>query len=145
MGKRKRQKGESEAGATAPAFANPFAGLATLRDALPPASEPAEPATAGSAGAIARPADVPPPMASELGACGKIVVRREKKGRAGKTVTRIDGLPLAELPALAKRMKSALGCGATIEGPSVVLLGSLVERAAAWLAAQGAKRVVSSP
>lgn len=145
MGKRKRDKSESDVATTAPAFSNPFAGLAALRDGLPPASEPAEPATAGSAGAIARPADVPPPMGSELGACGKIVVRREKKGRAGKTVTRIDGLPTAELPALAKRLKSALGCGATVEGPSLLLLGSLVERAAAWLVAQGAKRVVSNP
>ncbi len=41
-------------------------------------------------------------------------------------------------------MKSALGCGAVVEGEDVVLLGSLVERAADWLEGQGAKRVVRS-
>ena len=39
-------------------------------------------------------------------------------------------------------MKKALGCGATVEDGSVVLLGDLAERARDWLAARGAKRIV---
>jgi translation initiation factor 1 len=66
----------------------------------------------------------------------------EKKGRRGKTVTRIAGLPQRDLNALAVEMKKALGCGAMVEESEVVLQGSLVERAAAWLSKQGAKQVV---
>ncbi len=72
----------------------------------------------------------------------KLVVRRETKGRGGKTVTRIGGLPPEHLEDLAARMKKALGCGAVVEGADVLLLGSLVPRAAAWLRAEGATRVV---
>jgi translation initiation factor 1 len=72
----------------------------------------------------------------------KLVVRRETKGRGGKTVTRISGLPPEHLEDLAARMKKALGCGAVVEGAELLLLGSLVPRAAAWLRAEGATRVV---
>jgi hypothetical protein len=43
---------------------------------------------------------------------------------------------------LARDLKKALGCGATVEDGSVVLLGDLAERARDWLAARGAKRIV---
>lgn len=112
---------------------NPFAALA------PPSSSPApreprepsapEPASEGAVGS---------PFAS------KVVVRREKKGRGGKTVTRISGVGPAHRDALAARMKKALGCGAQVEGEDVVLLGALVDRAAEWLEAEGARRVVRS-
>lgn len=91
-----------------------------------------------------RPATVEP-SAEPLRLTDKIVVRRETKGRGGKTVTRIRGLPAAHREALADRMKRALGCGASLDGEDVLLHGSLVERAADWLAAQGATRVVRSP
>ncbi|MCA9575618.1 MAG: translation initiation factor [Sandaracinaceae bacterium] len=73
---------------------------------------------------------------------GKLVLQREKKGRGGKTVTRVRGLPPDELPRWAGDLKRALGCGATVEGDDVVLLGDLVGRAADWLTARGAKQVV---
>jgi translation initiation factor 1 len=57
-------------------------------------------------------------------------------------VTRISGVARGEREDLASRMKRALGCGATIEGDDVVLLGDLVERAALWLEGNGARRVV---
>ena len=69
-------------------------------------------------------------------------IRREKKGRGGKTVTRVRGLPPDELPRWAGDLKRALGCGATVEGDDVVLLGDLVGRAADWLTARGAKQVL---
>ncbi len=75
----------------------------------------------------------------------KLVVRREKKGRGGKTVTRVQGLPAAERDAILARLKKALGCGGTLEGDDVVLLGALVDRAADWLAAEGATRIARSP
>jgi translation initiation factor 1 len=90
------------------------------------------------------PAPAPSPEVAPSGPrlTAKITVRREKKGRGGKTVTRVSGLPPEHLEALAHRMKKALGCGAVVEGDEVVLLGVLVPRAAAWLRAEGATRVV---
>jgi translation initiation factor 1 len=66
---------------------------------------------------------------------GRLVVRREKKGRGGKTVTRVSGLELGEveLEQLAREMKRALGCGATVEEADILLQGALTERAAKWL------------
>lgn len=83
----------------------------------------------------------PPPVESPA-LRGKIVVRREVKGRGGKTVTRITGLPEAAREELAGRLKRALGCGAVLEGDDVIVLGDLVDRAASFLEAEGARRVV---
>ena len=69
---------------------------------------------------------------------GKVVVQREKKGRGGKTVTRLSGCGhLGQDPGeLAKAMKRALGCGASVDGGDVLLQGALTERAAAWIRKQ---------
>ena len=112
---------------------NPFGALAPSGD-LPPGpvrSEPAEPAEAGAAPASAL-------------ATGKVVVRRGKKGRKGKTVTRSSGLEPAALETLQKKMKKSLGCGAVIEGDDLLLLGSLVERAAKYLRDQAIHHVVEA-
>lgn len=115
-----------------PPFNPAFAALAKLKAELPAAPAPAEPAAASPAAPV-----------KKLYA-GKIVVRREKKGRGGKTVTCIEGLTASpnELEALATRLKKALGCGATLEGRTLVLLGDLTVRAKAWLEADGAKQVI---
>ena len=62
----------------------------------------------------------------------RLVVQREKRGRAGKTVTRVRGLEAGQ-DDVARRMKKALGCGAAVEDGDVILQGSLTERAAQWL------------
>ena len=120
-----RKKDAIDTSGARPLKHNPFAALAQS------ASEPA-------AEAPTEPAQPTRPFAP------KVVVRRETKGRGGKTVTRISGIAADHREALAERMKRALGCGATIEGDDVLLLGSLVDRAADWLAAEGAPRVVRS-
>lgn len=108
---------------------NPFAALAGVS---------AEPAPAPEAAPTAdEPTSASPRFAK------KVVVRRQKKGRGGKTATRIAGV-LNDREAMAADLKKALGCGAVVEGEDIVLLGSLVDRAADWLEAQGAKRVVRS-
>ena len=107
----------------APLKHSPFAALA----ASAPVGPPAVPAIVA-----------PPPVALD----GKLVVRHERKGRGGKTVTRIAGLPASAREAIATRMKKALGVGATIEDDDVLLLGDVVERAARWLEREGAQRVV---
>jgi uncharacterized repeat protein (TIGR03833 family) len=83
----------------------------------------------------ARPAKPPPPVKLRLGL--------ETKGRSGKAVTRITGLPTNNLDAIASRLRKALGCGATVEGDDLLLLGSLVERASQWLNAVGDLRTIA--
>ncbi|MCP4196827.1 MAG: translation initiation factor [Proteobacteria bacterium] len=65
----------------------------------------------------------------------KVVVRTERKGRSGKTVTIVAGLQRsdAELEELAKKMRKRLGCGSTVEGTHIVLQGDLVDRVKHWL------------
>lgn len=75
---------------------------------------------------------------------GKVVVRLERKGRGGRTVTRVQGLgwPDEALADLARTMARALGCGAGTEDGDVVLHGDQRDRAESWLVARGARRVV---
>jgi translation initiation factor 1 len=75
---------------------------------------------------------------------GKIVLRRERRGHGGKTVTVVEGLRLspAQLETVARRMRKALGCGARVDGDRLVLQGDLAPAAEAWLRGQGATRVV---
>ncbi len=83
-----------------------------------------------------------PPAAPGL--TGKIVVRRERKGRGGKTVTLVSGvsLPPPALDALARDLRKALGTGATVEGPDIVVAGDQTDRLRIWLLAHGATKVV---
>ncbi len=132
--KKRGKKDKVEANADAPLQTNAFAGLASLSGALP--SKPDQ----VPASAPAPAADEQPTPAQRFP--NKLVVRMEKKGRRGKTVTRISGVPKNTLDALSKEMKKGLGCGATLEGPDLILLGDLVERAASWLEKAGASKVV---
>ena len=90
----------------------------------------------------------PPPAASpealDFGGAPKIVLRREKKGRGGKTATVVEGLrlPPSALERIARDLKRALGCGATIEGDTIVVQGDMAARIEPWLVARGAKKVV---
>ena len=95
-----------------------------------PRPEPASPAPA------VEPAD--------FGGATKLVLRREKKGRGGKTATVIEGmrLPPSALDRIARELKRALGCGATIEGNTIVVQGVVSARIAPWLAARGAKKII---
>ena len=114
---------------------NPFAKL--RGDGAPAprrAAEPQRSAGDASGGSVTKPS-------------AKLVVRREKAGRGGKTVTRVQGL--AErgdaLQELAREMKRALGCGASVEGDDVVLQGALTDRAAAFLVSRfGAKVTIGN-
>ena len=117
--------------------AREVAGSTSARSGMPPkgaTSPETPPASPAAAGGTSRGPD--------LSGCAKLVLRRERKGRGGKTVTVIDGLPQRDLDELVRAMKKALGCGASVEGEALVLLGDLAERASDWLVARGARRVV---
>ena len=84
------------------------------------------------------PADAQAPSGStdrQAGRAGRVVVQREKKGRAGKTVTRVIGLELGAeaLAELARDLKRALGCGASVEQTEILLQGAQTDRVAALL------------
>ena len=93
------------------------------------------------------PTPAPPGPAADAGVdltrAAKLVVRRERKGHGGKTVTVVEGLalPAAKLEAVAKAMRKALGCGSWIEGGRIALQGDRPDAAAAWLTRHGAKQV----
>ena len=84
------------------------------------------------------------PGAAELSRCGKLVVRRERKGHGGKTVTIVDGLglPAARLEQLARALRTAMGCGARVDGGRVVVQGDLTQAVEGWLRKRGARQVV---
>jgi translation initiation factor 1 len=82
--------------------------------------------------------------APELSRGGKIVVRRERRGHGGKTVTVVDGLklPPAQLETLARLLRKALGSGTWVDEGRIVLQGDQMSGAEAWLRARGAPRVI---
>jgi translation initiation factor 1 len=77
----------------------------------------------------------------------KLSVRRERKGRGGKTVTVVSGISgsSAALAELLRDWKKRLGRGARLEDGQVVVQGDCVEKLREFLAARGAKRVSVSP
>jgi translation initiation factor 1 len=107
---------------------NPFAVLGALKDSLPEGTRPTEPA---------KPA-APDPFA------GKIVLSISRKGRGGRTVTIVSGIRGGEpvLDALCRELKKALGCGASVDGDTIVVSGDIIDRTKAWLEAKGAKKLV---
>lgn len=70
---------------------------------------------------------------------GQVRVSRETKGRAGKGVTVVKGLPLdaAALAALGKQLRSACGSGGTVKDGTLEIQGDHVERVMELLKAQG--------
>jgi translation initiation factor 1 len=133
MGKR-----EEDAPPKAPAapFNNPFAGLAG-KVAIAPVAPAAAPAAATPAATPAKPVKPPKPPPA------RAVVRMERAGRRGKTVTVVEklGLPPRELDEWLGDLKRSLGCGGALEGDAIVLQGDLRERAGKRLEARGVKKV----
>ena len=70
---------------------------------------------------------------------GSVRVSRETKGRGGKAVTLVRGLPLddAALTALGKRLRSACGAGGTVKDAVLEVQGDHVDRVVAWLLQEG--------
>lgn len=81
---------------------------------------------------------------STLAVQGKLILRRTSKGRAGKTVTLVEGLAGIALEPLAKQIRGAVGCGSSVEEDAIVVQGDQRDRLATWLATQGVKQIVKS-
>jgi len=122
------------------------------RKPVPPSSGPS--ATLGDllrergvpVGRAEEPSPAPAPAVEQVdfGGAAKIVLRRERKGRGGKTATIVDGikLPPSGLERIARELRRALGCGASVDAGAIVVQGDLADRIAPWLAARGARKVV---
>ena len=70
---------------------------------------------------------------------GNVRVSRETKGRAGKGVTVVKGLPLdaAALAALGKQLRTACGSGGTAKDGTLEVQGDHVERVMELLKGKG--------
>jgi translation initiation factor 1 len=90
------------------------------------------------------PRQAPTPVTGQLSSLKKLVLRRERKGRGGKTVTIVSGFTDAntDLKPLARELGKALGCGTSVESDTLVIQGDQVERAATWFNNQGVAKVV---
>lgn len=122
-------KGGKTSGPEAPGpFHGAFAGLAGLREALPPGEAPAPVAATREEAA-------PGPS--------RAIVRLERKGRGGKEVTRLElrGLAPTALPDWLRDVKRALGCGGAVEDEMLVLQGDQRERLRGWLVERGVRQV----
>ena len=123
----KREK--AHPAAPAGPFNAALAGLAARSGDLPSREPAAAPPHA------AKPPGRPPPA--------RAVVRMERAGRGGRTVTVVEKLDLGprELETWLGELKRALGCGGVIEGGALVLQGDTRERVGAWLEKRGVKKV----
>ena len=70
---------------------------------------------------------------------GQVRVSRESKGRGGKTVTLVRGLPVdaAALQEIGRRLRAACGSGGTAKDGVLELQGDHRERVLAWLQQEG--------
>ena len=106
-----------------PQFNNPFAGLRT--EGLPPGEEPSSPA---------------PPAARKPG-MGRVVLRREKAHRGGKTVIVVHdfapSIPMSVIEELARKLRHACGCGGTTRQRTIELQGDQPARIRALLEEEG--------
>lgn len=87
-------------------------------------------------GRIRETASAAPPAAT---ADGPVLIRRETKGRKGKGVTTVSGLPLAaaELKTLASRLKQLCGTGGAVKENVIEIQGDHRETLQAELKSRG--------
>lgn len=72
---------------------------------------------------------------------GRVVLRREKSGRAGKTViVAADFDPSirdGEIEELARKARKSAGCGGTVTGREIELQGDIAEKVRAFFLTEG--------
>ena len=101
-----------------------FAGLN-----MPVAADPAPPET-----------PVPPPVAPAW-KMGRVVLRRERAHRGGKTVIVVDDfathLPASVIETVARKVRAACGCGGTVKDRRIEIQGDQPAKVRAALEAEG--------
>lgn len=73
----------------------------------------------------------------------RVILRKEKKGRSGKTVTVIEIRPAnkVDLSVISKSLKNAIGCGGKTEGTLIVLQGDIAGRVEEWFKSRGVSAI----
>jgi len=75
----------------------------------------------------------------------RVVLRRERKGHGGKTVTRVEGLEReATRKAARKALGKALSVGVRVEGKDLLVQGDQRTRLAGWFREKGVKKVIET-
>ena len=76
---------------------------------------------------------------------GRVRVRRELKGRRGKTVTTVSGVPVpaSELRALAAELKRHCGSGGALKAGVIEIQGDHCDKVVAFLVERGHRAVRS--
>ena len=82
-----------------------------------------------------------PPPAQTLWKMGRVILRRETAHRGGKTVIVVHDfathLPLSVIESIAKKLRTACGCGGAVKGRTIELQGDQPERIRALLESEG--------
>ena len=85
--------------------------------------------------------DVPTAPAAPNWKMGRVVLRRERAHRGGKTVIVVDDfathLPLSVIETVARNVRAACGCGGTVRGRTVEIQGDQPAKVRAALEAEG--------
>jgi translation initiation factor 1 len=71
----------------------------------------------------------------------RVVLSMERKGRGGKVVTLIRGVPEDRLEVAAKLVRKALGCGASVEADAILVQGDQRDRLRPWLERSGVRKI----
>jgi len=135
MGKKKKNKKIDTAAEPEGFTHNPFAAALGLDPPAPAADEGSDGAPAEDDGAY------------ELAGVKKLIARKTRSGRGGKTVTLVEGLDgwsETQREGLMKDLKRSLGCGASMEDGVIAVQGDQRDRLAGWLTERGVKKVVRS-
>lgn len=115
-------------------FADKLAGLASVSPEPEPEPEPSKPQAPDTSDSR--------PQEPQFGP--KLILRREKKGRGGKTVTRIEGVLGTQeaLDTLARKLGKALGARAFVQDGLLWVSGDQCLAAQAWFNKAGATKIV---
>ncbi len=84
--------------------------------------------------------ELPPPPAPAW-KMGRVVLRRERAHRGGKTVIVVDDfathLPLSVIETVARKVRAACGCGGTVKDRQIEIQGDQPAKVRAALEAEG--------
>ncbi len=82
-----------------------------------------------------------PPPPAPVWKMGRVVLRRERAHRGGKTVIVVDDfathLPLSVIETVARKVRAACGCGGTVKGRQIEIQGDQPAKVRAALVAEG--------
>ena len=83
----------------------------------------------------------PETIRGKAGKRGRVVLRREKAHRGGKTVVVVGDIPSTvtheEIEELSRALRKACGCGGTVREREIEIQGDQPDRVCQWLEAAG--------